>query len=193
MSAHNLFIISGPTGSGKDALITQLGRILPLERITTTTARAPRPGESEGKPYYFITPEAFRQAIVEEAFAEYSANENGVLYGVTKEELSRVTTETKHVGIWQIDWKGVLSAKKMFPGIIAICISAPLTLLEQRLRARDHAKEEIYFTERLAYAAEWLTHTDIYDYVVENQQDKLGEAVQEVANIIRKHANLSSF
>lgn len=192
MNTKNIFIVSGPAGSGKDTIIEHLETSLPIERIITTTTREARPGESEGHPYYFVSQAAFEQGIKDDAFAEYSTNENGVLYGVSKAELRRISELEHRIGIWKIDWKGVESAKKLFPAIQAIFINAPLEVLEERLRSRDSLKDERYFAERMAYTREWLKHTDIYDYVVENEQDKLDQAIEDVRNIIITRTPLAS-
>ncbi len=187
----NVFIISGPAGSGKDSIIDRLLEQLPAERVVTTTTRAPRPGETEGSPYFFLSREAFEQEIQNGSFAEYSINENDAYYGVTKTELERFS-QSKKIGIWRIDWKGVFSVKKMFPDIIAIFVSAPLEILEQRLRKRDGAAQDNrYFEERMAYTKEWLKHTDIYDYSIENRQGELDKAVEETRAIIARHALLT--
>ncbi|MBP7811374.1 MAG: hypothetical protein KA054_00830 [Candidatus Moranbacteria bacterium] len=185
MDTDHIFIISGPTGSGKDSLIERLGRRLPLERIITTTTRAKRPDESEGNPYYFLSEEAFNSSIRKGIFVEHSVNENGAAYGVTSTELNRVSNQKHRIGIWQADWKGVQSIKQLFPDIPAIFISSTLDVLEQRIRSRDAFKDEAYFLERMNYTKEWLQHTDIYDYVVKNEQGKLEQAVSDVENIIR--------
>lgn len=183
---NNLFIISGPSGAGEDSIIDGLSKLLPLERAVTTTTRAPRTGESDGHPYYFISPEEFRQKIATDAMAEYAQQYNGNFYGVTKAELARITSAGK-IGIWKIDYQGVETAKRLFPGIIAIFVTAPLEILEQRIRRRDNLTET-YVAERMAYTKEWLNHTDIYDYTVENEQGKLDEAIRQVCTIIKKHA-----
>ncbi len=182
----NVFIISGAAGSGKDSVIDGLQSLLPLERIITTTSREMRPFESEGNPYYFISREAFEHGISAQAFAEYSVNENNGLYGVTKTELARIEKK-KSIGIWRVDWKGVIAIKKLFPTIPAIYISAPIEILEARLRARDTGKDESYFKERMAYTREWLKHLDIYDYVIENEEGKLAQTIEQVADIIKRH------
>lgn len=192
MNTQNIFIISGPTGTGKDSIIERLAHSLPLERIVTTTVRPPRPGETEGHPYYFVSQEIFDETLREGGFAEYSTNENGVRYGVTHQELKRVSECVDRIGIWEIDWKGVQTAKRIFPGILAILIRSPLSVLEERIRLRDATKDEQYFTERLSYAKEWLEHVDIYDYIVENEQGKLEQAVEEVKHLLRKHAHIST-
>ncbi|TXH00683.1 MAG: hypothetical protein E6P95_03215, partial [Candidatus Moraniibacteriota bacterium] len=151
----NIFIISGAAGSGKDSIIEQLTSKLPLKRIVTTTTRSMRPFEKEGDPYYFITRQAFEEELRAGNFIEHSINENGQYYGVTKKELDRVMQEDG-IGILRVDWKGVVSIKKLFPAIPALYISAPLEILERRLRQRDTGKSEQYFEERMAYTREWF-------------------------------------
>jgi guanylate kinase len=186
---QNLFIISGPSGAGEDSIIDGLAKLLSVERTITTTTRIPRAGESDGHPYYFISAEQFQQKIANGEIVEYAQHYNGNFYGVTNTELERVAA-SGGIGIWKIDYKGVETAKKMFPGIVAILITAPLTIMEQRIRTRDHLTED-YIAERMAYTREWLKHTDIYDYIVENAQGKLEEAIREVSAIIKKHSPLA--
>ncbi len=184
INLSNVFIVSGAAGSGKDSVIDGLQTHLPIERVVTTTSRFMRPFESEGHPYYFISREEFEKGIARNEFIEHSINENGELYGVTRTELERVG-RLQAIGIWRVDWKGVISIKKLYPNILSIYISAPLAVLEKRLRARDIGKEEFYFEERMAYTREWLNHLDIYDYIVENEEGKLAQTVEAVATIIR--------
>ncbi len=182
----NIFIISGPAGSGKDSVIERLEKILPVERIVTTTTRAPRPGEKEGAPYYFLSVDEFKKKIVANEFLEYSINENGGYYGVDKKEFERIQNKGS-VALWRVDWKGVVNIKKLFPEIPAILIMAPLDILEERLRSRDQEKDERYFEERMAYTREWVKHLDVYDYQIENKEGKLDETVTQVKTIIENH------
>lgn len=182
----NVFIISGAAGSGKDSIIEKLGTILPIERVVTTTTRSMRPSEKEGAPYYFVSREVFEQKKVSHEFIEYSINENGESYGITKKELERVTSHGS-IAIIRVDWKGVVTVKRLFPEIPALYIAAPIDVLEKRLRLRDAGKEEQYFEERMAYTREWLKHLDIYDYTIENEEGKIDEAVEKVRAIIETH------
>lgn len=182
----NVFIISGPAGSGKDTIIDSLQSKLSTNRIITTTTRAIRPEEHEGAPYYFLSRADFKQSIERGEFVEHSTNENGELYGVTIYEFERVTKQGGIV-IWRVDWKGVIAIKKLYPEIVAIFISSPIEILESRLRARDTNQTEEYFQERLAYTKEWLNHLDIYDYQVENEEGKLDQTISEVEAIITSH------
>ncbi len=191
MNLHNIFIISGAAGSGKDSVIDGLQSLLPIERIITSTTRERRPLESEGNPYYFLTREDFERGIAKGDFVEYSVNENGELYGVTASELERIAHK-KSIAIWRVDWKGVIAIKKLYPEIPAIYISAPLDVLEARLRSRDTSKDETYFRERMNYTREWLNHLDIYDYQIENQEGRLDQTILAVAALVKKHSTLAS-
>lgn len=185
MQKSNIFIISGPSGAGEDSIINELEKQLPIERIITTTTRNKRVGESEGKSYYFISKEEFEKRLLRGDFAEYAQHYNGNFYGVTKLELKRVQESSK-IGIWKIEYKGVMSIKKIHPEIASIFISTPnLKMLEDRIRNRDNVTEE-YIEERMKYTKEWLKHIDIYDHIVVNDNGKLKEAVGNVVDIIEK-------
>ncbi len=178
----NIFIISGPSGAGEDSIIAGLTEKLPIERVITTTTRAMRPGDATGKPYYFVTHEEFEAKKLDGAFVEYAQEYNNQWYGVTKDELERVAASGK-IGIWKIEYKGVMTAKQLFPDILAILITAPLDILEVRIRRRDNPTEASV-QERMEYTKQWLKHTDIYDYQVENEEGKLDEAIARVKAII---------
>lgn len=180
----NIFILSGPSGAGEDSIIDGLSKLLPIEKIITTVTRSKRDGENDGAPYYFISQNEFEQNIKRGNMIEYAKHYNGNYYGVTKKELERVAASEK-IGIWKIDYQGVETAKRLFPAITAIFINAPLEILEKRIRMRDHLTEE-YVKERMDYTKEWLKHTDIYDYTIENEQGKLDEAIQRAFVIIKE-------
>ncbi len=184
----NLFIISGPSGSGQDTIIEELQkRGLPIERVITTTTRPMRRTESEGKPYFFISQDEFQEKIRGEVFFEW-AEVYHEYYGVTREEIERVE-KSKKIGIWKMDYKGVKSAKENISGIIAIMLKpASIQELEERLRARSGSNKT--YEERLEYSKEFLRHEYLYDYVVVNTQGELEKAVSDVEKIILKHAKL---
>ena len=179
----SLIIISGPSGAGEDSVINGLRNILPIEPVITTVTREKRPGESEGNPYYFVTKEQFLLGIEEDKFFEYAKHYNGQYYGTSKEELERIERAGK-IGILKIDYQGVESAKKKIPDIKAIFLTAPLDVLEQRIRARQHVTDA-YVAERMEYTKKWMKHRDIYDYEVVNEQGKLNQTIAKVAEIIR--------
>lgn len=181
----SLFIISGPSGSGQDSVIEGLAKLLPIERVLTTTTRPQRVGESDGHPYHFISQEAFEKGLEKGEFLEHARHYGGEYYGVTREEIERVR-QGGNIGIWKVDWQGVANIKALFPDTLAILITAPLEVLEARLRRRDSNRSEASLQERMAYSREYQKHTDLYDFTVENKNGKLDEAVQEVFHIIEK-------
>jgi guanylate kinase len=183
----NIFIISGPSGAGEDSIIEGLRKYFPIERVITTTTRAMRPGESEGNPYYFISREEFQEKINKDEFAEYAQEYNDNFYGVTRKELERVENCGK-IGLWKIEYKGVITAKKLFPEIKSIYIAPPtLEILKKRIMRRDGVSEE-YINERMEYTKEWMKYENIYDFKVINEEGKLEEATQKVAEIIKNNA-----
>lgn len=190
MSKSNIFIISGPSGAGEDSIIEGLRKYFEIERVITASTRAMRPGEAQGNPYYFISREEFIKRRDSGEFIEWAEQYNGNLYGVTKEEIERVKSAgwlTGKVGIWKIDLKGVIAAKKLFPEIPAIFITvSDLKILEDRIRRRGGISEE-YIQERMEYTEEWMKHKDVYDYEVYNEEGKLDEAIAKTAEIIRKY------
>ncbi|HHH12262.1 MAG TPA: guanylate kinase [Candidatus Moranbacteria bacterium] len=189
---ENLFIISGPSGAGEDSIIEGIGRHCPIERVITTTTRPPRRGESRGNPYYFVSREEFLEKVKKGLFAEYERHYNDNYYGVTREELERVAACGK-IGIWKLEYKGVLSAKKLFPSITAIMITVPdLETLRRRILKRDPTVGERYLRERMEYSRRWMDRTDIYDYVVVNADGKLSEAIEETVAIISSKTDLCS-
>ncbi|QSH39272.1 guanylate kinase [Candidatus Kaiserbacteria bacterium] len=189
MHLKNIVIISGPSGAGEDSVIEGLSEHVTVNRVITTTTRSPREGESDGEDHYFISKEDFEERIESGSMIEWAKQYNGNFYGVTKEELQRVN-DLDGVGVWKIEYQGVITAKKLFPDIISIFLMAEsLEVLEDRIRARSDVSEE-FIAERMKYTQEWLKHADIYDYSLINKQGLLHETIQEVVDILRKEQYL---
>lgn len=182
---NNIFIISGPSGSGQDSVIEGLQKILPIERVITATTRPMRPGESQKNPYYFIGKTEFKRALKENKFFEHAKEYNGHYYGVARREINRVK-RSKKIGIWKMEYKGVVTAKKLMPGITAILIYAPLKILEKRIRRREKNITDAFIKERMDYTKQFLEHKNIYDYKITNKEGELNKAVNNVAKIIKK-------
>jgi guanylate kinase len=181
-----IFIISGPAGAGKKVIIDGLKDFFVTERIITTSTREMRPNESEGDPYYFVSKKKFKEMIKKGDFIEWALEMNDNYYGGTKKEVERVGRGNK-VGVWEIEYKGVIAAKKLFPELKAILINAPLADLEFRLRDRDKDRATSkYIKERMDYNKEWLRHKDIYDYEVMNYDGQQKKAIADVVKIIKK-------
>ncbi len=179
---NKLFIISGPSGAGEDSVIDGLKKFLPVERVITTTTRKKRSDVFTEDPYYFISKKEFEKGIFGNKFFEYAQEYNNQFYGVTNEEIQRVI-ESGKIGIWKIEYKGVMTMKKIMPEVTAILITTPsLEVMKQRLLKRGETEE--FVRQRMDYTKEWLKHKDIYDYEVVNYEGKLDETVEEVKGII---------
>lgn len=184
MQKSNIYILSGPSAAGEDSIIRGLENQINFEKIITTTTREMRPGELQGKSYYFISKEEFKNGIENDEFYEYAEEDRNNFYGVTKKEFERACSAGLPV-IWKIDYKGVITGKKLFPEAVAILIDVPLETIEKRIRQRDNLSEE-YIKERLTYAEGWYRNKDKFDYIIKNDDGKLEEAIRAVKDIIEK-------
>jgi len=186
----NLVIISGPSGAGEDSVIEELiKRGLPIERPVSTVARPKRAGESEGKPYHFVTKKEFDDLIKQNKMAEWAIVYNSQV-GITKQELERVKNMKNKIGIWKIDWKGVISAKKMIPDILAIFVTAEsIDELIKRLKKRGDSEKII--KSRVDYTRKYYKNKNVYDYEVINKQGKLEKTVDEIIGILKKESFIS--
>jgi len=183
---NNLFIISGPSGAGEDSIIGGIEKEIDIERVITTTTRKMRKNEKEGNPYYFISKNEFLKKIEKNFFFEWAKQYNNNYYGVSYEEIQRVQ-KSSNIGIWKIEYKGVIQAKKLIPNIKAILINAPIKILEKRIRNRSSVKEE-FIKERISYTKEWLKHKNIYDFEIINEEGKLKKSISKAIEIINNHS-----
>ena len=174
-------ILSSPSGGGK----TTIARML-LERrpdvgySVSCTTRPPRPGEQDGKDYYFLSTEDFEARKARGEFAEWAVV-HGNLYGTLRQEVTQVLASGRHV-IMDIDVQGARQFAQAFPESVLVFLLPPSTdVLIGRLRARqteDHRKLLV----RLRSAREELREVGGYQYVVVN--DDLEQAYGQVASIV---------
>lgn len=179
-----IIIISAPSGTGKSTIINKLMAMpdLDLKFSVSATNRAPREGEKDGINYYFLTTEEFTRKIKEDAFIEYEEVYAGRYYGTLKSEVSRILNDGHNL-ILDIDVKGGVNVKKLYPDAAAIFILPPsIDTLRQRLINRGTDDEET-ISQRVAKAEYELSFASKYDYSVVN--DDLGKAVKETKTIIR--------
>ncbi len=188
---NNIIMISGPSGAGEDSVIEGLREYTTINRIITTTAREMRAGETEGNPYYFVSQKDFEDKMASGEMVEWAEQYNGNLYGVTMDELERVSG-LQGLGVWKMEYKGVINMKKKFPHIKAVLLMAEsMDVLEQRIRARSLVTDE-FVAQRMAYTHEWLAHKDVYDYVIVNKQGQLDDTVSQVVEILKKEKLLDN-
>lgn len=183
-----IIIISAPSGTGKSTIINKLMAMpdLDLKFSVSATNRAPREGEKDGINYYFLTTEEFTRKIEEDAFVEYEEVYAGRYYGTLKSEVSRILNDGHNL-ILDIDVKGGVNVKKLYPDAAAIFILPPsIDILRQRLINRGTDDEET-INQRVAKAEYELSFASKYDYSVVN--DDLEKAVKETKTIIRNFIN----
>jgi guanylate kinase len=177
----NLYVVSAPSGGGKTTIISRILRIFPdiLFSISATT-RNPRPAETDGIDYIFLSVDKFKEMINNEEFIEYE-EVYGDYYGTPKAPIIEALNAGKSV-IFDIDVKGGLNMKKLFPQAALIFIAPPsMDILRQRLIARGAISPE-KLEKRMQRASSEMDAADKFDYVVVN--DELEEAVEKTRAII---------
>ena len=179
--SERLFVISAPSGAGKTSLVKALLERLPDLRVSTShTTRPPRPNETDGREYYFVTPGAFQALVQQGAFLEHARvfdNFYGTSLGQLREKLA-----AGHDVVLEIDWQGARQVRAALPGCTSIFILPPsLGALKSRLNGRGTDAPEV-IARRLADAVADMSHWHEFDYVVVN--DDFDRAVEELVHII---------
>ncbi|MGP1930084.1 MAG: guanylate kinase [Arsenophonus sp.] len=179
-----LYIISAPSGAGKSSLIQSLLRIKHLYDIEISishTTREMRPGEKNGKDYYFIDKRKFKQMINHNDFLEY-AIVFGSYYGTSRAVIEKKINNGIDVFL-DIDWQGAQQIRKKMPFICTIFILPPSKnelLLRLGARKQD-SKETINY--RMAKSVTEIKHYNEYDYIIIN--DDFNTALENLESIIR--------
>jgi len=174
-------ILSAPSGGGKTTIARELlSRRDDLGYSVSCTTRSPRPGEVDGRDYYFLSRADFARRRAHGEFAE-SAEVHGNLYGTLRSEVERVLGSGKHV-IMDIDVQGASQFMRAFPQSVTIFVLPPSAevLLERLRQRKTESREEL--AKRLLSALQELQAVEGYEYVVVN--DDLAKAVHRVSAII---------
>lgn len=185
---RKVIIFSAPSGSGKSTIIGHLLKRVPgLEFSISATSRKPRQGEQDGKDYYFLTEEDFKQRVYEDKFVEWVEVYQGTCYGTLKSEIERIWDKGNTV-IFDVDVLGGVSLKKIFgEKALSIFIQPPsIDVLEQRLRNRGTETEES-LRKRIERAEMELQYSNQLDVVVVN--DNLDTAINETETIVNNFLN----
>jgi len=177
-------ILSAPSGSGKTTVIQRLLQSgLDLEFSISACSRSKRPHEVDGRDYFFLTPEEFRQKIEAGDFLEWEEVYQGMFYGSLNSVVENIWKSGKHAA-FDIDVKGALQIKsKLQQRALSIFIAPPsIDVLEQRLRIRNTETEES-LKIRLDKAAWEMQFIDKFDICIVN--DDLEKAVQETYTVVK--------
>jgi len=180
-STGNLFIVAAPSGAGKSSLVNAL-----LERDAqtalsiSTTTRPPRPGESEGEHYHFVSPQSFEASREAGEFLEY-ARVFDHWYATSSRMITKILEQGRDI-ILEIDWQGARQVKQEFPGAVSIFILPPsLQSLRQRLGKRGQDSTET-IARRMRDARREISHWVEFDYLIINDDFEL--ALSDMASII---------
>jgi guanylate kinase len=175
-----LFVLSGPSGSGKDTVLARvLGRVPSLTRCVTRTTRVQRAGEVNGFDYEFVSEQEFQRLIDAGDFLEW-ALVHGNYYGTPLSGVRKLREKGRDV-VLKIDVQGAEQIRRRAPDAITIFVLPPSKAeLESRLRGR-HTDSEEAIERRLADALREMEESSKYDYVVVN--DDLGACADELTTI----------
>lgn len=179
-----VIIFSAPSGAGKTSIVRALlSKIASLEFSISACSRAPRPNESHGKDYFFISAQEFKHKISSGDFLEWEEVYTNHFYGTLNSELSRIWSESKIV-IFDVDVKGGINIKeKLGDAALSIFVMPPsIDELENRLRSRKTESED-KIQQRISKANEELDDAKHFDVVLEN--DNFDIAVQEAESIVQ--------
>ena len=164
-----MLVLSSPSGAGKTTISREILKREPAMTLSiSATTRQPRPGEVEGKDYFFVTAERFSQMVGEDAFLEHArVFENR--YGTPRAPVEAALSEGRDV-LFDIDWQGTQQLRESArDDLVSVFILPPsMASLEERLRSRAQDSEEVV-QQRMAKAADEMSHWPEYDYIVVNR------------------------
>jgi len=177
----NLFVVSGPSGTGKGAICAGLAVETNAMLSVSMTTRAPRRHEVEGRSYYFVDKERFRKTLAEGGLFEY-AEVFGEYYGTPKAPVLACIQEGRDV-ILEIEIDGAMQVKNSMPDTILVFILPPSHAeLRRRIEKRGTETPE-HIDRRLERAEKEIAQIGRYDYLVIN--DDLAGAIQDMHAIMR--------
>lgn len=189
MLSGKLIIFSAPSGSGKTTLVRHILKTYPnqIEFSISATSRAKRGVEVNGKDYYYLSVEEFKQKVANNEFLEWEEVYAGTHYGTLRSEVERIWAKNKAV-IFDIDVEGGLNLKNQFGDkALAVFVMPPsIKILEERLHSRStDSKESI--ARRIAKAEKELKTAELFDVFILNEN--LEEACAKAEEIVQDFLN----
>ena len=179
-----LIVISGPSGVGKDTVLQRMKeRHLPFHFVVTATTRPPRPTETEGVDYIFVSLEDFAEMIDKDELLEYAIVYNDYK-GIPKKQVRQALESGQDV-VMRVDVQGAATLRKLSPDAVQIFLTTENEdELVRRLQTRKTETAD-GLKLRIATARQELKRIDEFDYVVVNQEDRLDETVDGILAIIK--------
>jgi len=187
-SNGKLIIFSAPSGAGKTTIVRHLLRQnLDLEFSVSACSRQKREKETDGKDYYFLTVDKFREKIKNHEFIEWEEVYKGRFYGTLKSEINRIREKGKHA-IFDVDVVGGLKIKRKYKKhALTVFIMAPsMEELEKRLKKRSADSSES-IKKRLAKAKKEMSFMGKFDIIIINRN--LQETYKEAIRVVKEFIN----
>ncbi len=189
MTTGKAIIFSAPSGSGKTTLVRHLLKHNPRLAFSISACTRDKRGrkEEDGKDYYFLTPEEFKQKIDNDEFVEWEEVYPGNFYGTLKAEVERIWQQGKAV-VFDVDVKGGVNLKKYFRDqALAVFVRVPsFEVLQERLRQRGSETEES-LSQRLYKARFELGFEDQFDVTIVN--DDLATSLTQAETLVDNFLN----
>lgn len=179
-----LFVVSGPSGTGKDTIVARLLADHPeIHHTISATTRAPREGEQDGVNYFFVSKEDFERKLQNDEIVEHTCY-CGNYYGTLRSEIERHMREKTPV-ILVIEVEGAGNIKRLYPGATTVFVLPPdIQELERRLRARG-TEDEATIQKRLTRAQTEIANAIHYDEHLVNVE--VGPCAESLYTIIQYH------
>lgn len=184
MNRGKLIIFSAPSGAGKTTIVRHLlDKDLNLEFSISATSRGMRHTETNGKDYYFLTPDEFRKKIDNNEFLEWEEVYAGTYYGTLKSEVERIRNNGKNV-IFDVDVVGGCNIKKYYSDEALAVFVQPPSVEELRKRLISRSTDTLEVIEKRIEKAEYeLTFANQFDKIIINE--KLDNALNLAESLIR--------
>ena len=178
-----MFVLSSPSGAGKTTLTRMLIAEIPeLKMSVSVTTRPMRPGEEEGRDYYFVDQKRFDEMVAQDELLDWARVFDNC-YGTPRAPVEAALAAGRNV-LFDIDWQGTQQLRGRAPtDVVSVFILPPsVQALEQRLHTRAQDSDEV-IRGRMKKAGDEMSHFDAYDYIVIN--DNIGIAFESVKSILR--------
>jgi guanylate kinase len=176
-------VLSGPSGVGKDAVLSRMKQLgSPYHFTVTATTRTIRPGETDGIDYIFVSKQTFSRMANADGLLE-SANVYGNMYGIPRDQVTKSLEMGQDVVV-KIDVQGAATIRKILPDALFIFLTAPeISDVASRLKRRMTESPEA-LQRRLDTALKEIEEAPRFDFIVYNREGRIDDAAREIRSII---------